>query len=319
MNTLKLNISLLLALMLLNACGDSDSSDPVNNVPDPDNPTVATCDIINHGNDSQAELNETQELIALEELYANFETFVRDNDRDALTDMLMDTSTPLFITGKEVSGITKTRLNGAGFVTNVVNSSGLELRISNTDFTVFKGAAVSWADYTQVNNSSTTATGVDLFFYIKTSEGWKLATTNNTYVLPGDNTDYEAKNPMLEAPSVTLSEFITAFNDKNKDDMYAAFKGNSTFIVLSAVLSEDYSQSIHTSNAFIDCMSEDENSYTLTITNEQVEIQDQYLAEVIADYSITLDNSEVESGKMVLTMIGTPTDGWLISAGAMTY
>lgn len=307
-NMNKLAIYLVTCVMLTCACRDSETIGE-----------DQACKIINHGNVSGPELDQNEELPGLEDVYDQFETHVRNKDIDGLNGIFLHNSAPLFIVGKKPTGIQSVRLDGAGFRNYVTNTPGLELRISNTDFRIKKGVAVSWANYEEVTYSGTTATGVDLFFYINTESGWKLTTTNNTFVNPGDNTDYEAKYAMHDSPAAIIPNLVTAFNEKDESAWLDNFRSQSTFMVLSSEFSESFSNSAHTTEAFIDCVTSDSNEYTLSITNAFIEIKDYYLAMVLANYSIGLEGEELESGEIVLTMIGTPNGGWKISAGALTY
>ena len=211
-------------------------------------------------------------------------------------------------------------MSGPQFVNYIINDPNPhELQISNTEFSIFKGVATSWANYEEVINSNTVGSGIDLFFYVNTDNGWKLTTTNNTYLLPGDTTDYETTAPMNEEPIVTLNNIVTAFNIGNRTNFLSNFKNGSAFFLLSTVFDEVFSNSIHTPTAFIDCALGATSSYTLSVSNEDIEIKDQYLAKVTANYVIEKDSMELETGTMVMTMIGTPSGGWKISATALTY
>ena len=307
-----------LTFMALTGC--SSSNDSIDTILTPIPPEVIICGIINHNNTSSSNLDETIELPLLEEVYANFEEYTTNKDAASFNSILLHNSIPLFITGKETTGIVSLTMNGPQFVNYIINDPNPhELRISNTEFSIFKGVATSWANYEEVIGTSTVGTGIDLFFYVNTNDGWKLTTTNNTYTLTGDTTDYETLAPMNIEPSVTLNNMITAFNSENKTNFLNAFKNESSFFLLSSVFTGSYSNNIHSPEAFIDCAMDSTTSFSLSISNEEIEIRDQYLAKVIADYSIAQNSTEIESGKMVLTMIGTPTGGWKISAAAFTY
>lgn len=311
------SIILLYTLILLTSCSNNNST---NNEPQDPDPEVIVCGIIEHNNTSGNELDENVELPLLEEVYANFEEYTTNKDAASFNGILLHNNIPLFITGKETTGIVSLTMNGPQFVNYIINDPNPhELQISNAEFSIFKGVATSWANYEEVIGSNTVGTGIDLFFYVNTNEGWKLTTTNNTYLLPGDTTDYETTEPMTEEPSVVLNNMAAAFNSKNRSSFLSNFKSESTFFVLSEVFSQTYSNNTHTPQAFIDCALDATNSYTLSIANDEIEIRDQYLAKVKADYVIAQSGTDIETGKMIMTMIGTPSGGWKISAAALTY
>ncbi len=320
----KNTIYFLLCTTLLFGCGDDEKAIPISDDEmeeemETEEEEPVDCLIINHGNTGGPYVHEEDDITELEDVYEKFETYVREKDIEGLNGIFLHNSIPLFITGKRSSGITDIRLSAERFRSSVRNTPGLELRISDTDYGVSNGVAVSWANFEEIISGETNSTGVDLFFYVKNEEGWKLATTNNTFINPGDETDYVTEFPMNETPEDLLSNMSQAFNNKDENAWLNSFKSNSTFLVLSYNLKEPFMDTIHTTNSFIDCVIADDNQYTLSITDETVEIMDQYLAYVQASYSIDLNENEVESGNLVLTMIGTPQQGWKISAGAVLY
>lgn len=316
-NMTKVTFLSLIAVLIFSAC-------QTKNLTKPSEPEIinsdSLCTTIVHGKESAPAPDLTADLAELEDLYEKFELYVREKNGPGLRSIMLHNLFPLYITGKEPGGIVHFVLNGLQFEQyNLGNPNLHELRISNTEFFIYNGFAVSWADYDEYENSNPIGKGVDLFYYIKTAEGWKLATTNNTYILTGDNTDYEATQPMTTIPISKVQEMVNAFNEEDKDTFLSAFATKAPFIVLSGALGEDYSNDIHTASAFIDCALNDANDFKLSISNETIEIQDQFLAKVEADYSLSVESGVIESGKMVLTLIGTPQGGWKISAAGLDY
>ena len=85
------------------SCSNSDNtSTPVGEVPDPE---VVICSIIEHDNISGNELDENIEQPLLEEVYANFEEYTTNKDAASFNGILLHNNIPLFITGKETTGI----------------------------------------------------------------------------------------------------------------------------------------------------------------------------------------------------------------------
>lgn len=301
----------LILLLLFAGCGESGGDDT------PEAP--ATCTIIAHQNASGGPLDPTTEIPELEAVYEDFETYVRESNTTGLSGIFLHNSMPLYITGKETSGIQSIAFEAPQFINNVRNINGLELRISNAEYSVYNGVATSWADFDEVIGGNASSSGVDLFLYIHTANGWKLASTTNTYTLTDDDTNYETAFPFTASPATTLENVVTAFNQGNRASFLGHFKGNSPMILLSGTFAESYSGATHNPAAFIDCAISAAADYELSVSNVETEVRDQFLAKVTAQYTISTGGSAVESGTLVMTMIGTPNGGWDIAGTVFTY
>lgn len=296
------------------SCGGSDDSPST-----PSTQPEISCDIIEHGNSSAASLVESEELQALEQVYSDFETFVRDKNETGLNSIFLHGAMPLYISGKRTSGIENLAFTGAEFINNIRGRDGLELRISQTDFSIFKGAAWAWANFDEVENNAPISTGIDLFFFMNTTEGWKLTATNNTFTLDGDNTDYTVTQPMSTEPETTINNMVTTFNQLDRTGFLGTFRSGAPLIVVSGQMTSDYNASQDTPSAFFNCASASSNALTLSLSDLSIEVQDQYLAAASGNYTFAIEGETIESGEAVFTLIGTPNGGWRISAGAFTY
>ena len=308
---------LLLIIPTLSCSKKEEETTPVED--EPETTIEVNCEIINKVS-TGVTFDYATELPFLEEVYANFEDYSREKDRESFRTILFYNDLPLFITGKEVSGIVSITLDGAGFENYIIdNPNPHELQISAIEFSVYDGAATSWATYHEVISGDTIGSGIDLFFYLKTPAGWKLATTNNTYVLPGDENDYGVSDPMLEEPSVVLNNMLTAFNSKDTTAFLTNFKDESTLYMLSGSITEAFSSDTHTPEAFANCAFDTTNPITLSVIDVAIEVRDHYLATVVTNYAMEQNGVVTQSGELVMTMIGTPSDGWKISATTLTF
>ncbi len=276
------------------------------------------CFIFRNQQFQKSKMVPSEELVELEHVYGQFEAHVRKKDIEGLDEIMFHSSIPLFIAGKEFNRIKEIGLNGYSFRRSVKNTKGLELRISNTDFRILNGVASSWAEYTEVVNGNVRATGIDLFFYVNTTRGWKLAVTNNTYLLPDDDTDYAATLPLSATPEDVLINLVDAFNEKDKPGWLRNFKKNATLLVLDSHEVEAFSPGIHGAVRFLECASSEMPGSVLAVENVKSEIQDQYLSLIVGDYSVSGVNDIVNTGQLMLTLIGTPRSGWKVSAAAFT-
>lgn len=240
---------------------------------------------------------------ALADLYDAFSSTVRRYDGDAHLPLYVHPHAPVHVIIESAGVPVITGARDATEWVEVFTSGPNNLTISNIDWEIHGGIASSVADYRGHG------TGLDLFGYVRTTEGWKLLLLHAT----GDPIFGNANLPnTIDDVLSSLNTTVTAANRDAFIDRFALT--SSPFLTLESNLSEDYSFNKHTVEGYLRMLDGDASSLTIELSNEDIRVEDAYTARVWADYQISRDNTLLESGRALIFMFATGTKGWQVSA-----
>lgn len=251
----------------------------------------------------------------LEELYGKFEKYVKEKNKEAFLKLFVHEFGRLNIVSKK-KGVPKMFLNTATTWANSFTRNELPYRvdISDTEYEWSNNVAISVAHFDNVSNNVKNGFGKDVFMYVKTSLGWKLLLTNNTYIALDDDFDYSKLQ--IEAPlKSALDSMLSTFNRRDADGFVNTFASSlMPCFSFSEVFSEAYSTTNHVVKAFSDSLLDKKYALTLELEGTEALVNDDYLGKSISGFTMKYDGQDYLKGKMFATYVATPNRGWKISA-----
>lgn len=189
---------------------------------------------------------------------------------------------------------------------------------SNTKFYIEQGVVIDRHDFQGYRDGVKDIFGNDLFMYLETEEGWKILNISSTIVNPDDETDYSG-SIISTSPSTALEAFQTGFNERDSALFKSAFTNvNASCVRFRDKFLEDYSNELHSSQAFYSSLPEGMDGLKLELTRLKIDTHDQLTAVATSEYNITKDGYPIEKGKVLATLIATPEQGWKISSMALS-
>jgi len=193
-----------------------------------------------------------------------------------------------------------------------------ELQISDVEVHVEGVFAITDAHFDEYLNDEFTASGRDLFGYIKTDDGWKLHFLHNTIVLAEDTSDYLTPFSLPNTINSVIGDFVDYHNDLDGESLLGLFADSHNQIInFNGTLSSSYNEEDAWADNFAQDLSNTVTERILEVSNLEIHIVDDYLASVYCDYTLTLENDFVETGKAWFNLIGSIEEGWVLSSVAM--
>ena len=249
-------------------------------------------------------------------LYENFETTVKNKDRNGHLRLMLFPTMPVNIISKSPTGPTISYGNASGWINFFTNPNmPYELVIDNIETKLEENVGVTIATFKEYVGGQYNAYGTDVFSYVKSQfGGWQYSTFNNTVVLTSDNTDYTTPYPINGSPEETLNNFLEDVSNKDRSAILSNFtSSNAQFMTVEGVFGQTYSTLKHVAGPATDEIINTTGTYQLEINNREIDIHDQYVATVRGDYVIKIDGSVSESGRVVMVMNASRSAGWRIN------
>lgn len=242
--------------------------------------------------------------------HESFQTAVREQEIDDLYNTFIERNIPLNAVNKPQA--TMSANTPAGWV-SFFSGKDYELVLDEPDVIIAGQGGLAIAHFDEMINDQLFSTGTDMFLSLNTADGWRLATMNVTLV-PASSADFSAE-PLVQDPLDVVSTVQSAVAEKNRElwetvvfrpqiPVFKIVEPPSTPIAISDFAAGDFFAEIEGSSGTL----------TLELNNIQSEIIDDYLAYVTAEYVFLEDESVIEDGSQLWTLIGTPADGWQITA-----
>ncbi len=185
---------------------------------------------------------------------------------------------------------------------------------SDINFSIEKGLAADSHLFQGFRDGNEDLFGNDLFVYVNTPEGWKIVSLSSTITAPDDTTDYSDLE--IEASTHTVFEnFKTAFDARSETEFTSLFSTpTAPCFRFKKVFSETYDTNAHTAGVFLDQLNGLPSTIKIDFQRLKIEVKDQYTALASATYTISKRAKKLEKGRLLTTLVGTPSDGWKISA-----
>ncbi len=185
---------------------------------------------------------------------------------------------------------------------------------SDIDFSIEKGLAASSHQFQAFRDGNEDLFGNDLFLYLNTPDGWKIISNSSTITTPDDTTDYSGLE--IEASThAVFQDFKTAFDSRAETDFTSLFSTpTAPCFRFKKVFSETYDVNAHTAGVFLEQLNGLPSNIKIDFQRLKIDVKDQYTALASASYTISKGAKKLEKGRLLTTLVGTPNEGWKISA-----
>ncbi len=155
--------------------------------------------------------------------------------------------------------------------------------------------------------------GIDVFAYLKSSDGWKLAALHNTVVVADDKNDYSKSYPLKGEVTAFPSLLATAIKQKQKYVIQNLFHSG-----LSPVINLDYGDDFsyfHNSAAGLaDRVGRSNYELAYDFSNIKAQLYDQYITVLTMDFTAKVNGELRVSGKQLWLLYATTNSDWRISS-----
>jgi hypothetical protein len=185
---------------------------------------------------------------------------------------------------------------------------------SEIEFETGNGVAVDSHHFQGYKNGVKDIHGTDLFMFIRTVTGWKIISVSSSIFNPGDSVDYSIAKSVPDSPEMFLQSVVDAINQHDKEKFVSGFLNSSTpCLRFARLFTGEYNAGTHGADDLFNSFAVNEPDCKLILTNIKLAVKDHYLALGSSEYFIKDGYETVEVGKVVVTMVLTPSDGWKIS------
>lgn len=186
---------------------------------------------------------------------------------------------------------------------------------TNIEYYIEKGVAIDRHNFQGIKNEAEDIYGVDLFMYVNTRGDWKILNISSTIVNPDDHTDYSALSLGSSTPYEALESFEKGFNKRDFASFESAFTNtNAACFRIKNNLKEAYSADTHSASVFYESVPANVSGLNINLEQVNIDVHDQMTAVASSSYTIRKDNTILEKGKMLATLVATPDMGWKINA-----
>ena len=245
---------------------------------------------------------------AVFDLYHNsFQAAVREQEIDDLYGTFVERNIPLNVVNKAQA--TMSANTPAGWV-GFFRGKDYELVLDEPDVVIAGQGGLAVAPFEEMIDDQLFSTGTDMFLTVKTADGWRLATMNVT-LIPVSSADVSVE-PVEQDPLDVVSAVQRAISEKN-GEMWEAVVFRPQ-IPIYKIEATPAATSHFTAGDFFAEIEANSGTLAFELTDVQSEVIDDYLAYVTAEYTYSEDKFVIERGTQLWTLIGTPANGWQITA-----
>ncbi len=170
---------------------------------------------------------------AINQLYRDFEQGVSEKNIGLVESVFLAPDTRLYAYVRSVEGLNNAAYSLSKWTTVLGSiSDPHRIELSNINIQPYGRIAYSTADYEEFHNDKTKSTGKDLFIYLKTEAGWKIASLSHTATIQNDSINKYAFEPGRPGYlKMTMDQFFMELNSKDSADIKLAFKGDDPFLL----------------------------------------------------------------------------------------
>ena len=260
-----------------------------------------------------------QDSLDIINLYDSFESTVVLKDVENHLSLFSNDDAPVYNVIKYPNGPIFFNFSNLQFWTSFFEQEfPYELQITDVELYINNAFAISDAHYDEYVNDEFTASGRDLFGYIKTDNGWKLHYLHNTIVLAEDTNQYLIPFTLPNTINSVIDDFVEYHNDLDGESLSGLFADSHNQIIsFNGSLSSSYNVEDAWVDNFAQVLSNTVTDRFLALSNLEIHIVDDYLASVFCDYTLTLENDFIESGQTWFNLIGSVEEGWVLSSVAL--
>ncbi len=256
-------------------------------------------------------------ITELDSIYTQFESTVKAKNRDSHRELYLYDTAPVISIAYTPDGPRDYYSSHINRWSNYFSSleAPYELKITDKEyFMPANGLALSVATFHGYESGELEGTGLDLFIYIKTSKGWKLAVLHNTVIIASDTTDY-SKAPAVEGDLTTIPQkFSNALHNKDRYELAGLFHSYlSPYITYKDSMNMDFNYPRHSVGGFIDRITRIGGELRIDFRNIETEIYDNYIATINLDYTLKINEKTIGTGKHTWILYANADHGWKIS------
>lgn len=256
--------------------------------------------------------------VALTRTYRKFESSVAERDKAGLIDTFLFKSIAINIVERGGKGpVYYSPRSGTGMA-NYIGTNGDEYRlvISDVKFHILDNVAISLAHFEEFVRGENVGFGEDLFTFVKTLNGWKIALTNNSFTYKSATIEYGDGWKMLDTIGNLIKRLETALNTGDEAEFEREFaKRIGQFYKFDQALCEgNYDKKSHGYKAYFEKFTALEGQAEYKILAPKIEIIDDFLALVTSQYEISIDSQTIEIGQQFMTLMANQKGQWKITA-----
>lgn len=246
----------------------------------------------------------------LHNLYDSYQKAIKDGSSAGFNSLFIEPKSPIFIVVYQ-GNTPDLRTYSALSWSSRLRPGAYEVEIESIRLKIFGNMALSYDDF----HSSKNWFGKHLNSHIKTDKGWKIISVNVT----DKPTDTPNPDEIGNSVDSVVSSFVESYNNRQgatiKDLIFPASSRIFHVHAADSIYTEPYDDKLNNFSAFADSVSQMTNDYRLSLDNPVIEIVDNYMASLVADYQIKSGETVVEEGLQIWTLVPlSVSGGWKITS-----
>ena len=268
--------------------------------------------------DPDLPLEEAQVITAISNLYSEtYARVIQERDIGGLYDLFITDDIPLCVTTKTANGPHANCESSSDWI-NVFSTwsdTDYEVHLSTPRIDFIDGGAVSIAGFDEQFNGVSTAFGTDVFLYVRTEVGWRLALMNVVNSETGQSLSIGETMLFEPSPGDVVELVEDSFNAGDIDTLSVLFAEDAGLVLnVNQIDNPDFSFAQSRGVAGLQRFRQAGQNVTLQIRWAWVEVYDQYIASAFAHYHVEVDGERVEEGETLWTLLASMQNGWQVTS-----
>ncbi len=256
-----------------------------------------------------------QDLEALSALYEDFAITASNQDSEGHLATFTRKFAPLNIIYKTENGPQLNQRSGNWWARVIARKpENYQLVISDTEYFLEGDIAFSSAHFQQMEGESPDGYGNDLFTYLKTDNGWKISSLNNTYVAEDwvDNNTTSLLTP--KEIKRKLTQLSKAIKKSDSEQFLQLFtKPSVPFYSTATFKKTGLTDKEQNAQFFADQMATSNSFAFYRPINTKVRIFDDYTAAAHGAY-IEFNNGKITKGRQITIFVADNEGSWKIAS-----
>ncbi len=190
-----------------------------------------------------------------------------------------------------------------------------EVKMSDVKFEILNESfAVSEAHFEEHRSGEMATSGKDIFVYVKTTDGWKIAIMHNTLRHANDSTNFSEPFKFNNDPIELPGKLREKLNDKDKFGFAGLFhSGLGQYFTVKDEFGK-FNYAYNTVAGVTDNLTRTPATFNFKYSNISTKTYDNYIAIITLDYEVLINGKDKKSGNKVLICYATTYAGWKISS-----
>ena len=251
-------------------------------------------------------------------VYKKFEHTVKEKDGAGHLDLYLSEKTPVNVFIQKDDRPDHRYSKNAGIWSNQISRMKKPYRLDIGEFKVVEignGLAISIAPFKEFYDNKASSIGIDVFTYVNTNNGWKLAALNNTVKKPEEDKK-KFQYSTLNKPIDVVNKFKESIENGNKGDFIENF-----YKTLSPIIEIENGNVSNTFDAFTQtAASVSDNIFKTNISdvkyiykNLETKVYDGIITVITNDFDLQIKGNSIRKGKHLWIIILDEDLKWKVS------